>query len=48
MGIDSITDWKTTLIACISIAVVFGLKKINSAFVVIGGALLGYLLYFLT
>lgn len=48
MGIDSITDWKTTLIACISIAVVFRLKKINSAFVVIGGALLGYLLYFLT
>lgn len=48
MGIDSITDWKTILIACISIAVVFRLKKINSAFVVIGGALLGYLLYFLT
>lgn len=47
MGIDSITDWKTTLIACISIAVVFGFKKLNSAFVVIGGALLGYLLYFL-
>ncbi|MGR3856816.1 chromate efflux transporter [Chryseobacterium indologenes] len=48
MGIDSITDWKTTLIACISIAVVFGLKKINSAFVVIGGALLGFLLSFLS
>lgn len=48
MGIDSITDWKTTLIACASIAILFVFKKLNSAFVVIGGALLGYLLYFLT
>ncbi|MGI9580270.1 chromate efflux transporter [Chryseobacterium sp. RRHN12] len=48
MGIDSITDWKTTLITCISTAVVFGLKKLNSAFVVIGGALLGFLLSFLS
>ncbi|MFP8894684.1 chromate efflux transporter [Chryseobacterium sp. EZn1] len=48
MGIDSITDWKTTLIACISIAVVFGFKKLNSAFLVIGGALLGFLLSFLS
>lgn len=48
MGIDSITNWKTILIACISTAAVFRFKKLNSAFVVIGGALLGYLLYFLT
>lgn len=44
MGIESITDWKTTFIACTSLITVFGFKKLNSAFIVIGGALLGYVL----
>lgn len=43
MGKETITDWRTILIAMISAIVVFKFKKINSAFVVIGGALLGYL-----
>ncbi|MDD3004956.1 chromate efflux transporter [Flavobacterium sp.] len=42
MGKDTITDWRTILIAVISIAI--GYKKLNSAFVVLGGSLLGYLL----
>ena len=44
MGIDSITDWKTITIASISLVVVFVFKKLNSAFIVLGGALLGYAL----
>lgn len=44
MGKDSITDWRTILIAVLSIAIAFGYKKLNSAFVVLGGSLIGYLL----
>ena len=44
MGKDSITDWRTIAIAVLSIVLTFGFKKINSAFIVIGGSLLGYLL----
>lgn len=44
MGKDSITDWRTITIAITSLLVVFVYKKLNSAFVVIGGAILGYLL----
>jgi chromate transporter len=41
---DTITDWRTIVIALLSIVIVFKYKKINSAFVVLGGALVGYLL----
>lgn len=44
MGKETITDWRTVLVAVGSIIIVFKFKKINSAFVVIGGALVGYLL----
>jgi len=47
MGKETITDWRTILIAVLSIAIAFGFKKINSAFVVLGGSLLGYLLFFI-
>ncbi|HRE79384.1 MAG TPA: chromate efflux transporter [Flavobacterium sp.] len=46
MGKDTITDWRTILIAILSIAIAFGYRKINSAFVVLGGSFLGYLLSF--
>jgi chromate transporter len=46
MGVDTITDWRTILIAFVSILIAFNYKKINSAFIVIGGAFLGYLLTF--
>ena len=45
MGRDTLTDWRTVVIAALGVAVVFGLKKLNSAFVVLGGAALGYLLW---
>lgn len=44
MGKESITDWRTISIAVLSIAVTFSFKKVNSALVVVGGALVGYLL----
>jgi chromate transporter len=44
LGKDTITDWRTIVIALLSIVIVFKYKKINSAFVVLGGALVGYLL----
>lgn len=45
MGKETITDWRTVLIAVLSITIAFGYKKLNSAFVVLGGSLLGYLLF---
>jgi chromate transporter len=44
MGRETITDWRTIVIAIASIVLTFGFRKVNSALVVIGGALLGYLL----
>ena len=44
MSKDTHTDWKTILIAVASILTVFLYKKTNSAYIVIGGALFGYLL----
>lgn len=44
MGKDTITDWRTFLVAFCSIVISFGYKKLNSAFVVLGGSLIGYLL----
>jgi chromate transporter len=40
----SLIDWRSCLIAIISLFFTFGFRKINSAFIVFGGALLGYLL----
>jgi chromate transporter len=44
MGKESISDWRTILIAVTSITLTFGLKKVNSAWIVLGGSLTGYLL----
>ncbi|UUW07238.1 chromate efflux transporter [Flavobacterium plurextorum] len=44
MAKEVITDWRTILIAVLSIIIAFGYRKINSAFVVLGGSLMGYLL----
>ncbi len=45
-GSASITDWKTSLIAICGFAVCWKFKTINSAFVILGGSLAGYLLSF--
>lgn len=44
MGREAVTDWRTITIALISAFVVFKFKKVNSAFIVLGGALSGYIL----
>ena len=47
MGTETITDWRSILIAVVSIFIAFNYKNINSAFLVIGGAFVGYLLTFI-
>jgi chromate transporter len=47
MGKETIVDWRTILIAILSIIITFNYRKINSAFIVLGGSLIGYLLHFL-
>ncbi|CAM3049595.1 chromate efflux transporter [Flavobacterium frigoris] len=44
LGKETITDWRTILIAIVSVVIVFNYKKVNSAIIVLGGAVLGYLL----
>lgn len=44
LGKDAGSDWRTILIGIISIGITFGIKRINSAIVVLGGSILGYLL----
>ena len=44
LGKETISDWRTVLIAILSLTVVFGFRRINSALVVIGGSVLGFLL----
>lgn len=44
MSRESISDWRTILIAVLSIILTFSYRKINSAFIVVGGSLAGYLL----
>ena len=46
MGVSSITDWRTELIAVLSLVICFGFRKVNSAFIVLGGSLLGAMLFY--
>jgi len=47
MGKDTLTDWRTIIITLTSLILVFKYNKVNSAFIVLGGAIIGYLLTFL-
>lgn len=44
LGRDSLADWREILIAVSSAIILFRFKKINSAFIILGGAIAGYLL----
>ncbi len=46
MGKETLTDWRAICIAIISIAIVIVFKKVNSLYIVIGGALIGYVLHY--
>lgn len=43
-GRDTITDWRTVLIGVAGFAVTFGWRRLNSAWVILGGAVLGWIL----
>ena len=45
MGTETFLDWKTILISLVSGLLIFKFKKLNSIFIILGGALFGYLLY---
>ncbi|SHI81745.1 chromate transporter [Arenibacter nanhaiticus] len=44
MGKETLTDWRMIFIAVASMLTVFVFKKMNSGFIVLGGAVLGYFL----
>jgi chromate transporter len=44
MGREAVSDWRTVVIALLGFFVSFHFRKVNTAFVVIGGAVLGYAL----
>lgn len=44
IGRITLLDWRTILIAAISFLITFYFKKVNTAFIILGGAVLGYLL----
>lgn len=48
MGKESIQDWRTIVIGLLSFLIAFGFKKLNSVFLIIGGAMLGYILLLIT
>lgn len=47
MGKDSLNSWRTLLIALASMFILFKFRKINSAFIVLGGSVAGYILLYL-
>jgi len=44
MGKESVSTWQTSLIFVAGLLVTFGFKKINSAFIVLGGSIAGFIL----
>lgn len=42
IGKEALTDWKTIAIAVVGLAVMIAFKRINSAIIILGAALLGY------
>ncbi|GAA4275398.1 chromate efflux transporter [Aquimarina mytili] len=47
MSLDTLTDWKSIVIALLSVFMIFGVKKVNAMWIVLGGSILGYLLHFI-
>lgn len=45
MATISLLDWRSIVITIAGFAVSFHFKKVNTAFVILGGAILGYILY---
>ena len=47
IGRLTLLDWRTIIIAIISFLVTFYFKKLNTAFIILGGAALGWMLFFI-
>ena len=47
MGQEALLDWRSIVIAVVCTALVFGIKKFSSIWVVLVGLILGYLLHLL-
>lgn len=47
MSKESLQDWRTIIIAVFSCFITYYFKKLNTAFVILGGAVLGYFLWFM-
>jgi chromate transporter len=47
MGQETLLDWRTILIAIIGFFITFYFRKLNTVFVVLGGAVFGYALSFI-
>lgn len=45
MGKETLIDWKSILLATLAFSAVFIIKKLNPILLIIGGSLVGYLLY---
>ena len=45
LGAEVLIDWSTIVIALLSAAAFLTIKKLNSAYIILGGAVLGYLFY---
>ena len=44
---ETVTDWRTILIAALSLIITFGFRKVNTVFLILGSAALGYVLQLL-
>lgn len=44
MSLDTLIDWKAISIALVGVIMIFGFKKVNPMWIVLGGSLLGYVL----
>jgi chromate transporter len=47
LGIEIMIDWQSWTIALLSVIAFFTIKKVNAAYIILGGAVLGYLFTFL-
>lgn len=47
MGKETFLDWRTIVIAVLGFVITFYFRKLNSAFIVLGGAAMGYALWWL-
>ena len=45
LGGEVLIDWQSWVIALLSVIALFTIKKLNAAYIILGGAVIGYLLY---